>query len=344
MASSTGRPLLRVVIYYLILGGVAFLLVQLAPRVADKLVSGSGLPMGTQNPFTGGDTTSQLPPDPSDQVSLTVIMAMMVSSALMLPVVWVYIHTRQKKGYQQSLVQTILMLPLVVAGVVILVKNSVALAFSLGGIVGAVAFRNRLEDTKDAVYVFLSIAIGLACGVLAFHIAVSLSLFFNLVVLALWYTDFGRLPGELSAPVAQRRAEAARGIVGEEGKHTPELVQVLDQQILQSMTPDQLQALMDRAKSRRKKIEEDLYGSKPRYDGTLVVRGMSGVHEDSLRETVSAMLDREAKEWILDSITKDNGHPVLRYLVRARKSMPPTLLVEAIRRAMSQNADEVSFE
>ncbi|HEX9893419.1 MAG TPA: DUF4956 domain-containing protein, partial [Gemmatimonadales bacterium] len=256
------HPLLRVTIYYVILGGVAVLLVRLAPGVAERIVSGSGLPMdvGQFPPGAAADSTIQLTTGARDRVSLTVILAMIVSSLLMLPVVWVYIHTRMKKGYQQSLVQTILMLPLVVAGTVILVKDSIPLAFSLGGIVGAVAFRNRLEDTKDAVYVFLSIAVGLACGILAFHIAVSLSLFFNLVVLALWYTDFGRVPGELSAPVAQRRIETARGIVGEAGKHSGELVQALDQQILQSMTPDQLQALVEKAKSRRKKIEEDLYG------------------------------------------------------------------------------------
>ena len=38
----------------------------------------------------------------------------------------------------QSLVQTLVLLPVIVAGVVLMVKNSTALAFSLGGIVGAV--------------------------------------------------------------------------------------------------------------------------------------------------------------------------------------------------------------
>lgn len=342
MAGTQGRPLLRVVIYYLLLGGVGLALVWMAPGVADRLVSGSGALGPTQ--FPGADSTLQLGPNPRDQVSLTLILAMVISSALMLPVVWVYIHTRQKRGYQQALVQTILMLPMVVAGTVILVGNNLALAFSLGGIVGAVAFRNRLEDTKDAVYVFLSIAVGLACGVLAFHIAVSLSLFFNLVVLALWYTDFGRTPGDLSAPVMQRRVETARGMVGEDKKHTPELVQVLDQQILQSMTPDQLQALMDRAKTRRKKIEEDLYGGKPKYDGVLMVRGTAGTSEEDLRETVSTLLDREAKEWMLESVASVDNHPLLRYLVRTRKSVPEPILVESIRRAVTTSADEVKFE
>jgi hypothetical protein len=349
MAESTGgrHPLLRVTVYYLLLGVAALLLMWFAPSVATKMVSGSGIPTDAAmfSPRGTPDSAAlQMVPSTSGQVSLTVILAMAVSSALMLPVVWVYIHTRQKKGYQQSLVQTVLMLPVVVSGVIILVKTSVALAFSLGGIVGAVAFRNRLEDTKDAVYVFLSIAIGLACGVLAFHIAISLSLFFNLVVLALWYTDFGRVPGDLSSPVAQRRVEAARGIVGEEGKHSGELVQVLDQQILQSMTPDQLQALVDRAKSRRKKIEEDLYGTKPRYERVLVVRAAKGASEDSLRETISAVLDREAKEWMLDSVEPDDDNPVFRYLVRTKKSVPEPLLLESIRRAAIPNAEDVSFD
>jgi len=48
--------------------------------------------------------------------------------------------------------------------VVLIVRDSVALAFSLAGIVAAVRFRNTLRDTKDAVYIFLAIAVGLAAG------------------------------------------------------------------------------------------------------------------------------------------------------------------------------------
>jgi hypothetical protein len=110
------------------------------------------------------------------------------------------------------------------------------------------------------------------------------------------------------------------------------------------MTPDQLQALMDRAKSRRKKIEEDIYGTKPKYDGVLVVRGAVGAGEEALRETVSALLERETKEWMLDRVESVEDRPVLRYLVRTRKSVPQPILIEAVRRAVIPYADEVSFE
>ena len=77
-------------------------------------------------------------------------------------------------------------LPVVVAGIVLIVKNSVALAFSLAGIVAGVRFRNTLKDPKDAVYIFLALSIGLAAGVRASDVALVSSLIFNLVILIVW--------------------------------------------------------------------------------------------------------------------------------------------------------------
>ncbi len=76
------------------------------------------------------------------------VVALGSACLLMLPVTWVYVQTRRKKWFDQSVVQTLIILPLVVAGVILLVQNSTALAFSLGGIVGAVSFRNILRDTS----------------------------------------------------------------------------------------------------------------------------------------------------------------------------------------------------
>ena len=51
-----------------------------------------------------------------------------------LPVTWVYMAVRSGDEYDQSLINTILLLPMVVTGIVIIVQNSLALAFSLAGI------------------------------------------------------------------------------------------------------------------------------------------------------------------------------------------------------------------
>jgi hypothetical protein len=340
--SFAGRPLLRVVAYYIFVSVIVLLLARFAPEILSRLSGGStGIPAGLEQIPGGSQAAAQV--GMARASGSAAIAAMAAAVLLMLPVVWVYILTRQKKGYQQSLVQTLIILPVVVSGVAILVINSVALAFALGGIVGAVAFRNRLEDTKDAVYVFLSIGVGLASGVQAFPIAVGLSLFFNLVILILWYTDFGRVPGDLSAPVAQKRIESARGRVSEEGKKGGEFVAVLDEQILQSMTPDQLEALTERAMSRRRKIESELFGVNDRFDGVLTIIMLPGATEEVLRNAISTVLDRDAKEWQFEKGETVGNRRVLCYSIRTRKSVPAPLLVEAVRRVAVQHADEVKF-
>src|SRR3977135_1784779 len=97
-----------------------------------------------------------------------------------------------------SLVQTVIVLPVVIAGVVLIVRDSVPLAFSLAGIVAAVRFRNTLRDTKDAVYIFLAIAVGLSTGVQSFSVGFVVSVIYIAVVLVLWRFDIG------TAPAAER--------------------------------------------------------------------------------------------------------------------------------------------
>jgi uncharacterized membrane protein YhiD involved in acid resistance len=105
-----------------------------------------------------------------------------------------YMRTKPKARYDSSLVQTIVVLPIVISGVVLIVRDSVPLAFSLAGIVAAVRFRNTLRDTKDAVYIFLAIAVGLAAGVQAFSIAFVVTVIYVIVVLGLWRFDVGTEP------------------------------------------------------------------------------------------------------------------------------------------------------
>jgi len=108
---------------------------------------------------------------------------------LAVPIAFTYVRTRSSLKYDQSLVQTVIMLPVVVTSILIVVANSLALAFSLAGIVAAVRFRNNLKDTRDAVYIFAAIGVGFACGVGVLVIAAFLSVFFCVLELLLWKLD-----------------------------------------------------------------------------------------------------------------------------------------------------------
>jgi hypothetical protein len=103
--------------------------------------------------------------------------------------------TRTEDEYDQSIISTILILPSVVTSIVVVVQHSLALAFALGGIAGAVRFKNSLKSSGDALYILLSVGIGLAAGIGAVELALVMSLAFNYCFLALWVSEYGEREG-----------------------------------------------------------------------------------------------------------------------------------------------------
>lgn len=322
-------PIARVVAYYVLLFAATALLVDLVPG-AGALVNGglqqtpaemeSGLSgvlgLGGQTPVFGAPTGL-----PTSEV-----FAMASAFALMLPVTWIYIMTRQRKGFRQSVVQTLVILPIVVAGVVFMVKNSLALAFSLGGIVAAVSFRNTLRDTKDAVYIFLATGVGLAAGIQSVSFAAALSITFNVVILLLWWTDFGRSPARLQGPPAQRRLQRALALAN----RTSAFVSMVDDQILKSLTPDQLDALAKRAQRRRARLPEDADGAKKPVEFRRLELKIHGDVEVARRAT-EAVLAASAKRWEFVRATPGPSGELLHYRVRLKKSIPAESLVQSLR-------------
>ena len=109
-----------------------------------------------------------------------------------IPVGWVYMITKDEEGYDQSLVQTLIVLGITVCGVMMMLQDSLARAFGFLGVVSAVRYRNTLKDPKDAVYVFVALGIGMGCGLGVYHIAAWLSLSLCIVFLVMWKLKTGQ--------------------------------------------------------------------------------------------------------------------------------------------------------
>lgn len=334
-------PVVRVAAYYVLLASLTAILWQVFPGLA-AVFSAERLEAVSQAPSTDvlfGELQGQHDGMPVP-LALAITTALCMSGAflLMLPVTWVYILTRQKKGFRQSVVQTLIFLPIVVAGVVLLVKNSIALAFSLGGIVAAVSFRNTLRDTKDAVYIFLAIGVGLAAGVQVMSAAAVMSFLFNVVVLLFWYTDFGRAPAHLEGPRAARRLERSLALANRTGA----FVSMLDREILKSMSPEQLAAVAARAQRRMdggKLPGGKLPKEKKPLETVLRVQSTDG---GTARPTIEAVLAQQVKAWkFVASQSEPGGGAVLEYRVRLRKSVPAAVLTAELRARLGPHATAV---
>jgi hypothetical protein len=139
---------------------------------------------------------------------------MIASVVLVFPLVFVYLRTRTRAKFDHSLLQTVVVLPLAVSAVLLLVRNSLAHAFSLAGVVAAIRFRNNLKESRDAVYIFTAIAIGFAAGIGQLGVAVIVSMLFCILELVLWRLD---LIEEYTASL--RRLLTADGAAAQQPAH-----------------------------------------------------------------------------------------------------------------------------
>jgi hypothetical protein len=126
---------------------------------------------------------------------------------LTVPVSWAYFITSRARRIDQSFLQTIIILPVVVTGIAMIVLNSLALAFSLAGIVAAVRFRFSLDQPSDAMYIFVAIGIGLGSGIGALAVAAVISATFVFATLIIWKLEYGKtLSGSFLTMLTRRDA------------------------------------------------------------------------------------------------------------------------------------------
>lgn len=187
------KPYLFITAYYAAIAGAIALMLTLQPQLLEVLPVGGavGLSAVGQSAFEPITAPAAGPASSTLAESIRLALAIISSFLLMLPVTWICMGARRRKDVSQSFIQTILVLPLVITGIVHVVHNSLALAFSLAGIVAGVRFRHTLKDSAETTYLFTAIAVGVACGINAVEVAAIISIFFNYTVLGLWATEYG---------------------------------------------------------------------------------------------------------------------------------------------------------
>lgn len=308
-----GHGLGRVAVYYVLFAAILALLVQYVPSIRE-VVSGARLNQlgtGLEEAFgvVGPPIGEEFQAGPWSG-AVVAGLSMLGALAIMVPVTLVYMITRSRRGYDESVVHTLLILPVAVTGIVMIVQNSVALAFSLAGIVAAVRFRTTLEDTKDAVYVFLAIGVGLASGVQALGIALTLSLIFNLVIVALWFTNFGNV-------YADQKSRDGSMPVGDvlAGPHTAlAALRVGDRAVLEAVSVDEIKEMAERAVRFERHITEERQKKKRKRANALII-----VHSARAREAqayVDTVLTELAVRWKLVEMEPTSTGQMLVYVAR----------------------------
>jgi hypothetical protein len=201
------RLLRRVLVYHLVLAAFVVTLALVFPGFIAQMPIG-----GVTELAEGGEVTvSQIDAQPATPGDFEIVETFLRATTeldrlgyarqliyvlvgvwlLMLPVSWVHKGIHRVSTYDHSLDETTLILPGIVAAIVLVVQHSLALAFSLAGIVAGVHFRRALQDTFDALFILVAIGTGIAAGVEALEIAAVLTVFFCYATLYVYYLGDG---------------------------------------------------------------------------------------------------------------------------------------------------------
>lgn len=321
------KPLRRLLAYYLALAAVLLVVFHFLPA-AGTLIKGDHARTMASNAQLLVDGLSsakdraaaETQPESGILLAMQAIMVMLSTLALMLPVSWVFMSARRVRDFDQSVVQTLIILPIVVAGIVLVVRTSLALAFSLGGIVAGLRLRTTIKDVRDSVYIFLGIGVGLAAGVQSLIVAAVLSVTFNFVVLIIWRYDFGR--NVLEPTAASQWAEP----LGDLAEKNPG-ASVPDRDLVLALSPERAAVL-----SKRFQRVQKILGStrrKPRFNAILTITTTT---LSEAQPPVEVVLDALARRWRLDQATSIEGKPSeLYYLVGVRKSVTRDRFLTSIR-------------
>jgi len=293
------------------MGVVTALLIRF-PAFRD-LISGTHLdelaqvdPFNPQVPAVGVPLTTA-----TWTLAITAAMSMVGALAIMIPVTWVYMVTRRQRGYDESILHTLLILPVAVTGIIMIVQVSITLAFSLAGIVAAVRFRTTLEDTKDAVYVFLAIGVGVASGAQTLGIALVLSVLFNVVIVVLWKTQFGNIYADQNA----RSGRLELGDVLAGPASAASALKVGDPAILDAAAPEDLAQIADHAVRIERHLNAERAKKKEKRCNVLIMAYGPGAEQ--VQRYVDQLLEELTDRFTLIEINPVKGRGVLlEYLAR----------------------------
>ncbi len=111
-----------------------------------------------------------------------------LACGLLLSIVYRLIY--RGANYSVTYVNSLVLLALVASIIVIVIGNNVARAFGLVGALSIIRFRTVVRDTLDLVFIFISLAVGMACGVGLNGVAVIGTLAASVIIILLTFTHF----------------------------------------------------------------------------------------------------------------------------------------------------------
>ncbi len=121
-----------------------------------------------------------------------IILCLLCAFVLGKVIAWVYEQTYQGLSYSRSFVQSLVLGAVVATILMLAIGDNLARGLGILGTMALVRFRTNVRESRDMIFVFAALALGVACGVRAFAVAIVGCITFGLAAYAVDWTPFTR--------------------------------------------------------------------------------------------------------------------------------------------------------
>jgi len=119
------------------------------------------------------------------------LAALTLTFVLSMLIVYVYRATHQGLSYSVSFVHTMVIMGVTIGIIMLIIGSNIARAFALVGGLSIIRFRNAVKESRDVAFIFVTMAVGMACGTGFYMAAVVFTLFTCTMIYGMHRFNFG---------------------------------------------------------------------------------------------------------------------------------------------------------
>lgn len=124
---------------------------------------------------------------------IDVAVSLVISTILGVIISQLYKGTHRGMNYENTFMSSLVLMAPIVTLVMLYVRGDLVLSLGLIGSLSIVRFRTAIKDTRDMIFIFWVIAVGLGAGTYNWSVVLLSSLFIMIVVYILYFIRYGQV-------------------------------------------------------------------------------------------------------------------------------------------------------
>jgi len=122
---------------------------------------------------------------------ISLVYAVLLAFVLSTLIAITYEKTYRALSYSRNYVQSLILISIVASTIMQAVGDSLARGFGIMAAMAVIRFRTNFKDSRDIVFIFASLAVGVSCGVNGYDIAIVGALAFIMAAFLMYSSPFG---------------------------------------------------------------------------------------------------------------------------------------------------------